>query len=156
LDPKLVYWTLALADLGAVAGCLLAGVRRIRRRDIRGHRRRMLAASALVGLFLSSYGVKLILLGREDRGQWTALDRAVLYTHELCVATVLVAGAVAGICAWRFRAQLGAGAPHPSGPPTRRIRRVHRRAGRAAVVGCLLAFVTAMLVLAGMYARAGA
>ena len=38
MDPKLVYWTLALVDLGAVAACLLAGVRRIRRRDVPGHR----------------------------------------------------------------------------------------------------------------------
>jgi uncharacterized membrane protein YozB (DUF420 family) len=133
VDPKLVYWTLALANLGSIAGCLLAGVLRIRRRDVRGHRRRMLTASALVGLFLFSYVLKLVFLGREDRSLWTALDRALLYTHELCVAAMLAA-------------------------PTRalRVHRVHRRAGRAAVIGCLLALVTATLVLAGMYARAWA
>lgn len=152
MDPKLVYWTLALVDLGAVAACLLAGVRRIRRRDVPGHQRRMLAACALVGLFLVSYLGKLIFLGREDRAQWTALDRALLYTHELCVATALVAGAVAGICAWRLRGTV----PLPDGPPTRRIHRAHRVAGRVAVVSCLFAFVTAIFVLTGMYARAGA
>ena len=156
MDPKLVYWTLALANLGAIAGCLLAGVLRIRGRDVRGHRRRMLAASALVGLFLSSYVLKLIFLGREDRSLWTALDRALLYSHELCVAAALAAGAVAGYCAWRFSARLGGGAPLPNPPRALRIRRVHRRAGRAAVVACLLALVTAALVLAGMYARAWA
>jgi uncharacterized membrane protein YozB (DUF420 family) len=156
VDPKLVYWTLALVDLGAVAGCLLAGVRRIRRRDVRGHRRSALTASALVGLFLLSYALKLIFLGREDRSQWTAFDRALLYTHELCIATALAAGALAGFCAWRLRAHVGSAARLPSGSPTRRLRRAHRRAGRAAVVACVFAFATAVLVLAGMYARAAA
>ena len=114
MDPKLVYWTLALANLGTIAGCLLAGVLRIRGRDVRGHRRRMLTAAALA------------------------------------------AGAVAGFCPWRFRARLGGGAPLPSPMRALRVRRVHRRAGRTAVVGCLLAFVTASFVLAGMYARAWA
>jgi uncharacterized membrane protein YozB (DUF420 family) len=156
VDAKLVYWTLALVDLGAVAGCLLAGVRRIRRRDVRGHRRSALTASALVGLFLFSYALKLIFLGREDRSQWTALDRVVLYTHELCIATALVAGGLAGICAWRLRAHVGSADRIPSGSPTRRLRRAHRRAGRAAVVACVFAFATALLVLADMYARAAA
>ena len=132
MDPKLVYWTLALANLGAIAGCLLAGVLRIRGRDVRGHRRRMLAASALVGLFLSSYVLKPIFLGREDRSQWRAFDRALLYTHELCVAAALAAGAVAGFCAWRFRARLEGGAPLPNTARALRISCVHRRAGRAA------------------------
>jgi uncharacterized membrane protein YozB (DUF420 family) len=154
VDAKLVYWTLAFANLGVIAGCLLAGVRRIRRRDVRGHRRMALTASALVGLFLFSYALKLAFLGREDRGQWSALDRALLYTHELCVAAALAAGAVAGFCAWRFRARLGGRAQRPCPGQSFRARRAHRRAGRAAVIGCLLAFTTAACVLAGMYARA--
>lgn len=60
-------------------------------------------------------------------------------------------GAVAGICAWRLRSA----ALLLDGPPTRRMHRAHRLAGRVAVASCLLAFVTASFVLTDMYARAG-
>ncbi|HEY5656970.1 MAG TPA: DUF420 domain-containing protein [Myxococcota bacterium] len=149
MDPKLVYWTLAFANLGVIAACLWVAVRRVRRRDVRGHRRMMLTASALVGLFLLSYVLKVILLGREDLARWTPLERALLYGHELCVATALVSGCAAGICAWRFRRRLAGDAQR-----SLRTRRAHRRAGRAAVVSCLLSLATAACILITMYARA--
>jgi hypothetical protein len=69
VDPKLVYWTAALTNLAVIIACLLSGAAHIRRGDLRGHRHRMLGAAALVALFLVSYALKLVLLGREDRSR---------------------------------------------------------------------------------------
>jgi putative membrane protein len=154
MDPKLLFWTGALANLGVIVASGMLGVRAIRRGDVALHRTCMLAATGLVVLFLASYLAKLVFLGREDRSAWTGLDYAVLYVHELCVAAMLVAGGVALLRAWRFRGDL---APGPSLPATPLAGGpAHRRAGRIAGLGGLLAFVTAAGVLAGMFARAGA
>jgi hypothetical protein len=154
MDPKLVYWTAALVNLLAVVVCAAAGVRRIRRGELRAHRRLMLTAAALVGLFLVSYLGKLAALGREDRSLWTDADLAVLYLHEGCIAVMLIGGGLAGSRAWRFRRTLGAG-PLRDRKSRAGDRVWHRRAGWAAVVACAFAFATAAGVLAGMYARAG-
>lgn len=153
MDPKLLYWTGAFANLGLIAACALLGVRHIRRGEVAGHRRMMLAATSLVGLFLVSYLLKVGLLGREDRSAWSALDLGVLYVHELCIAAMLIGGALAGHRAWRFRAGLG---PRPPTAQERsRDHLLHRRSGWVALVGCLLGLVTAFGILAGMYARGG-
>ncbi len=155
LDPTLVYWSWALANFAGVVACAGFGVRGIRRRDVRTHRRCMLAAAGLVGLFLASYVLKVIFLGREDLGLWSAPALAVLRFHETCIFVMLVAGATAGTRAWRFRRSLPAGSLPPPSEATRRGRLAHRRAGRTAVVASLLALATAALTLASMYARAG-
>ena len=69
-DPKLVYWTLALANMLAIVALATVAVRRVRRREIAGHRRLMLAAASLVALFLVSYVAKVWLLGREQLELW--------------------------------------------------------------------------------------
>jgi uncharacterized membrane protein YozB (DUF420 family) len=126
-------------------------VRSIRRGDVRSHRRAMLTAGALVVLFLLAYVVKVGVLGKEDRSLWTPLDYAILYVHETCVAVMLVAGGFALHRGGRLARQLGGRLELPDEPlpgaPS------HRRAGRAAVVGSVLAFVTAIGVLAGMFSR---
>lgn len=149
MDPKLWFWTGALANLGAVVGCGFAGVRAIRRGEVRRHRLFMGSAAGLIGLFLVAYAVKVPLLGREDRSAWTRLDHAVLYVHELCIAVMLLAGATALVQAWRARARIDLDAPPPSLP-------LHGRAGRIAAWAGLFAFLTAGGVWAGMLARAGA
>ena len=65
MDPKVIYWTAALANLTAVVACAGLGWRRARQRDFRAHRRLMLTASWLVLAFL---GVIVIgLIGPADR-----------------------------------------------------------------------------------------
>jgi uncharacterized membrane protein YozB (DUF420 family) len=155
LDPTLAYWSWALANFAGVVACAGLGVRGIRRRDVRTHRRYMLASAVLVGLFLLSYVVKVIFLGREDLGLWSAPSRAVLRIHETCIFVMLVAGATAGTRAWRFRRSLPTGLLPPPSEATQRGRLAHRRAGRVAVVASVLALATAALTLASMYARAG-
>jgi uncharacterized membrane protein YozB (DUF420 family) len=134
------------------AGLAAVGVRRIRRGNVVGHRSAMMGAGVLVGLFLVSYGLKVLLLGREDRAAWSEWSLVVLYVHEACIAAMVVAAGVAVSLARRFG---NAAALSVSSPGARtRARRVHRAAGRVAVIASLLALLTAAGVLAGMYARA--
>jgi putative membrane protein len=154
MDPKLLYWTGALLNLGVIVVCVGLGVRAIRRGDVARHRRLMLAGVSLVGIFLVSYVLKVVWLGKEDKSLWQALDYAVLYVHETCIAFMLVGGAVALLRARGFRDALGPGPSLPASPLPGAAS--HRRAGKVAAVGALLAFVTAAGVLLRMFARAGA
>jgi hypothetical protein len=155
MQPQLVFWTLALVDLCAVVGFAVSGVRALRRGDVPGHRRRMLTSASLVGLFLAAYLVKLAALGREDFSLWSAQAIWVLRLHELCVFSMLVAGAVAGSRALRLRTTRRVTGRPEDPPAPARLLRAHRRAGWIAVVAASLAFGFAALVLGGMYRRAG-
>jgi len=115
----------------------------------------MLSAVALVGIFLVSYLVKLAVLGREDRSAWAPIDYTVLYVHESFVAAMLLGG---GLALWRargFREQLGEDGRLPVEGESLPGGMRHRRLGRVAALGALLAFVSALGVLAGMFSRAG-
>ena len=92
MDPKLLFWTGALANMVVIVALAAAAVRARRRGDIRRHRRGMLAAAALVGLFLLSYALKLVWLGREEIERWSVTDVWILRIHELCVLAMLFAG----------------------------------------------------------------
>jgi uncharacterized membrane protein YozB (DUF420 family) len=155
MDPRLAYWTFALLDLAAVVGFAMAGVSALRRGDVPRHRRRMLTAAALVGVFLISYLCKLALIGREDRASWGTLSIWVLRTHELCVLTMLVAGIIAGTRALRLRRTRNATRDPGDPPAPAELVRWHRGAGKTAVCAAVLALGLAGLILAGMYRRAG-
>jgi putative membrane protein len=155
MDPKLAFWTFALLEMGVVVAFAAAGVRAVRRGDVERHRRRMLTAAALVLVFVLSYAGKLAVLGREDRSGWGATSIWILRVHELCVFTMLAAGGVALARALRLRRTRDV-TTDPGDPPAPvELVRRHRRAGRTAVVAAVLGFALAMLVLAGMYRRAG-
>jgi uncharacterized membrane protein YozB (DUF420 family) len=113
----------------------------------------MLTSASLVGLFLVSYVIKAIVLGREDRSLWSQASLWTLYVHEACVAVMLVAAGIALMRARRFGPLRDSAPPAPEA--RERGRRVHRRAGRVAVSASVLALLTAAGVLAGMYARVG-
>jgi uncharacterized membrane protein YozB (DUF420 family) len=155
MDSKVLFWTGALLHMAAVVGLALAGVARRRRGDLRNHVRLMIAAASLVALFLVAYAFKLFLLGREDTNLWSTRDLWVLRIHESCVATMLVAGAMAGRRAAQLRRtrDVTANAADPPAAPS--LTRSHRRAGWAAVVAAALGLGTALCVLLAMYARAG-
>jgi len=155
MDAKLVFWTGALVNMAAIVALGFAGVRARRRGDVPRHRRRMLSAAALVGLFLAAYVVKLALLGREDMSVWSPRAVWVLRFHEMCVLAMLVAGFLA---ARRGLALAGTrnvtGDPeHPPAPPERA--RGHRSAGRIAVGAAVFGLLSAAVVLFDMYRRAG-
>jgi len=140
-DPKLAYWTAALVNMAIALGLAVAGVRRVQRRDIAGHRRFMLAATALVGLFLVSYVAKVSLLGREQLELWDPRYVWTLRIHETCVLTMVIAG---GRALWL-------GAREGFRDPERAW--VHRRAGRIALISGGLGVLSASYVLYGMYER---
>ena len=151
LDPKVAYWTAALANMLAAVGLAAFGVRRIRRAEIAGHRRLMKTAALLVALFLLSYVAKVAVLGREQLELWEPRFVSVLRFHELCVAVMVLAGAVALYLATTFRF---ADAATPKDVERRAgIALAHRLAGWTALVSSALGAVTAGYVLYGMYAR---
>lgn len=155
MTPNLLYWTAAFANMLVIVFLASIGVRERRRGRIRQHRRDMLIAAGLVGVFLVSYVLKLFLLGREDMKSWSGNAVWTLRFHELCVLTMLVAGGVAarrGSALGRTRAASRDPADPPPPPGTALG---HRRAGWTAVVAAALGLLSAALVLAGMYERAG-
>ena len=141
VDPKLAYWTAALANMLAIVALAGFAVARVRRREIAGHRRLMLVAAALVAVFLVSYLAKVWLLGREQLELWDPQYVYTLRFHETCVAVMVLAGSRA----------LWLGAKSGFSDPVRA--RSHRRAGRTALVAVLLGVASAGYVLFGMYER---
>jgi uncharacterized membrane protein YozB (DUF420 family) len=151
LDPKVTYWTAALANMVAAFAIAAFGVRRIRSAQIQSHQRSMKTAASLVVLFVLSYGVKLWVLGRERLDLWEPRFVQMLRVHETCIAVMLVAGARALYLGTTRRL---ADPPAPDQLAARaRSARSHRRAGWTALVACGLGALTAGYVLYGMYAR---
>lgn len=154
MDPKLIFWTCALADLGAVCGTALFGVRYVKRGEIARHKRAMKTASLLIVVFLVSYVLKLVFLGREDMSTWTSFDVWVLRIHELFVFQMLTGGSIAWIQARKLlKTRLVTHDSNDPAPDSRTVR-IHRLAGRTAVAGSVFAFLLAIGVLTGMYGRA--
>lgn len=147
MEPRLLFWTLALADLTAVLLLALLGLRHIRRGAWRSHRRCMIGAGCLIGFFLLAYLLKVQWLGHEELGAWSEGLVLVLRIHEVGIAAMLSGGTYAGWRAFRFRQSLPEGPQLPAAafasPP-------HRWAGRVAVAGTALAWATAVLLLVGM------
>lgn len=148
IDPKTAYWMGALINMAVIVSLLYAGARAIRRRRVRRHKRLMLSAASLVGLFLVSYVVKLVFLGRERLEFWSATDVWVLRFHEACIACMVLGGAVAIIQA--FKLGLPARQAHEFGAARTRL---HRRAGWTAIMGASLGILAAAWVLRGMLGR---
>jgi hypothetical protein len=156
MDPKLVYWTAALLNMAIVVALALRGVVRIRRGDVRRHRRAMLAAASLVLAFVASYLLKVLWLGRENLVLWSPTAVWTLRFHEACVFAMLVAAAWAARHAWRIRRTRRVTGQATDPPADPRNLRAHRLAGRAALISAILGLCSACVVLAGMYARSPA
>ena len=154
MDAKLGFWSWALLNMGLVVALGGRGWVAIRANRVAEHRRSMLTACALVGIFLLAYLAKRALLGGEDRATWTAGARLNLYVHETFIAGMLIAGGSALALGRRLeRTRRATGAPgDPEAPEA--LRRRHRNAGRIALVCVALGFATACGILGGMLARA--
>jgi uncharacterized membrane protein YozB (DUF420 family) len=155
MDPRLLYWTGALVNMAVIVAFALSGVRHRRRGDVLRHRRNMLVSASLIALFLLSYVLKLIFLGREHVEVWSADAVWTLRVHEACVLVMLVGGVIAGGRARRLARTRNATLAPEDPPAPLVVVRWHRGAGRAAVAAAVLALLTAALVLAAMYRRAG-
>jgi uncharacterized membrane protein YozB (DUF420 family) len=155
LDPKLLYWSLALANMGAVVGLATAGVRAVRRGELARHRRCMTAAAWLVAAFLVSYLAKRSWAGTEHLEVWSLAARINLYVHESFVTTMLIAGATALVLGRRIaRTRRVTGRAEDPAPTVAQLRR-HRRFGWIAITAAALGLLTAYGILAGMFERAG-
>ncbi len=154
MDPKVLYWTGALVNLAVILTLAARGVLQVRRGEVVRHRRSMLTAGSLILAFLFSYVLKLFFLGRENLAVWSEFDRGLLRFHELCVVTMLIAGGIALHRAWRMRDTRNVThSPEDESAPAAVVK-LHRRAGWSGVVGAGLGFLTAAVVLLGMYQRA--
>lgn len=154
MNPGLIFWTMALANLAVVCLAAVLGVRFVHRGEIARHRRAMKIASWLVVAFLLSYVSKVALIGREDMSLWSPLDLWVLRLHELFVLAMLGSGAVAWLQTPKLEGTrvVTRNARDPDADP--RVVRLHHRAGWIAVVSALVGFALAIGVLVGMYRRA--
>jgi len=153
LDPKLAYWTAAFANMTVLVGFAVAGIRHVRRGEVARHRRAMTIAAVLVVVFLVSYPLKVLFLGREDMDAWSPASVFTLRLHELCVMGMLLGGGLAlmrGRRLARTRALLDTEEAPEATPESLAG---HRRAGRTAVAAAVLAWASAGLVLAHMYGR---
>jgi len=157
MNGSLAFWTTALIDLLAIAALIAIGVRSIRRGQLARHRRCMKTATALVACFLVVYPIKLLQLGRERLAEWSDHAVAILRLHELCVLAMIVGGATALALSRRMHGDRNRLTRLPdAGLASSRVLTSHRRAGWSAAVAAGLAFLTAAIVLAGMYERAAA
>lgn len=153
MEPNVMFWTGAFANMSLVVLLMVIAVRSIRAGNVARHKRAMLTAMALIVGFLLAYLMKVVFLGREDLSVWSAVAVRTLYFHEACVMTMLLGGSFALTRAWRLRnSRIVTGRPQdpPASAPTLKW---HRRAGWTGVAGGVLGFVTAAFVLAGFYAR---
>ena len=155
LDPKLLYWSLAFANMGGVVVFAVTGLRAVRRGELALHRRRMTMAAWLVALFLASYLCKRLWAGSENLAVWSAAARGNLYVHESFVTTMLVAGATALMLGRRLaRTRRVTGRAEDPAPTPAQLTR-HRRFGWVAITASTLGLITAYGILAGMFERTG-
>lgn len=142
MSPTLVYWTVVFVWLLLTLSIALRGRALVRRKRVMPHHRLMRIALYMIVLFLISYPIKVVVLGRADISSWSLLMRIVLHVHETLMITMVVAGARARWLARRW---------HPEGFD---VARSHRRAGLVAIIAGLLGVLTAGLVLATLYQHA--
>lgn len=154
MTPGLYFWTAALVNLALVCAMAILGVRCIHRGEVARHRQAMKAASWLVVAFLLSYGMKILVVGRENMSVWSSFDVWLLRVHELFVVSMLVAGSAAWIQARKLEGTriVTRDPKDPEADPN--SLRWHRRTGWTAVVAAIVGFTLAIGVLAGMYRRA--
>ena len=153
MEPKLLFWCWALANMGLVLTQCARGWRAIRANRIDDHRRAMSWAGFWVVAFLVGYVAKRVLLGAEDLGAWSSAARTNLYVHETFVAGMLVAGGTALVLGRRLARtrRVTRAAADPLAAPAAISR--HRLAGRIALVCAAFGFATACGILGGMLAR---
>jgi uncharacterized membrane protein YozB (DUF420 family) len=155
MNPNLVFWTAALVNLLAITTLVVMGIRSIRRGTLSKHRRCMKTAAALIICFLGAYPLKVLWFGRERLSEWSGQAILTLRIHEVCVFAMIVGGLTALLLSRKMHPNRNRLTHLPDAPlaSSRALRR-HRVAGWTAAIGAGLAFLTAAIVLLGMYERA--
>jgi len=154
VEFRLIFWSLALLNMGAVAALAFSGLRAIRAGRVAAHRRAMRLAAWLVAGFLLAYLAKRVWIGAEDLSGWSRAALLNLWIHEALVGTMLLCGGAALFFARRMAdTRRVTGNAQDAEAPSALLRR-HRIAGRIACGAALLGLLTACGILAGMIARA--
>jgi uncharacterized membrane protein YozB (DUF420 family) len=153
MNPKLLFWSWALANMGLVLGLGLRGWLAIHANQIDRHRRSMVWAGFWVVAFLAAYLVKSALLGREDLSVWSSFARTNLFVHEAFVGLMLLAGGFALSLGRRLARTRRVTERGDDPPATPEALARHRLAGRVALIGALFGFITACGILGGMAVR---
>lgn len=141
MNPALAFWTGSFFLFASMLTTALFAWRHIRAGRVDLHRRFIRITLVLLALFLLSYVTKVLLLGKEHLALWSPASIFVLRLHETLILIMLLAGGGARSLARRARREAG-------GTPW------HRWLGRTAMLSGVAAFLTASLVLLGMYGRA--
>jgi uncharacterized membrane protein YozB (DUF420 family) len=152
MDPKLLFWTGALANMWLIVAIACSGIAKVRSGDEVAHQRRMLTAASLVVLFVVAYAIKLIFLGREDLDQWQSWSVTLLRVHEFFVLCMIVGGVCAGYFIRKVR-QLEVHSPEEISIQVSRV--AHAKAGKFTFLSVLGAAITATGVWVSMVLRAG-
>jgi len=147
MNWNLAFWIYAFCSLTAIVALTGLGVREARRGNAPRHRRFMMATVGVVVAFLLAYSIKLIVLGREDKSDWSRVRLVILYVHEASVLTMLVSGGVAIAIGRRIFPRFVSGEVDEL---TSTARRRHARFGRICVAAAVLALVWGTVVLLGM------
>ncbi len=148
MDSHLIFWLYAYGLMLIVLVIAGRGIGRAKAGDYQGHMRAMILACNILLFFVLSYVVKILALGREDKSAWSALQLALLYTHEFLILVMLVSGTYARILAAKFKQSLFSQKPSAADMA---VRAVHRRWGKVAFAAACAAFITATGVIAILF-----
>ena len=110
-----LFWGVVLVGMTVAYGMTFIGVQAAKRHDVTSHRKWMTISCVLVGIWLSAYVSKQVILGRDHFGgsseQYWSLYVPLLFVHTgLAVATIGVGGTNMVIGIRRLRYGIGAGA----------------------------------------------
>ncbi|MBO1318342.1 DUF420 domain-containing protein [Acanthopleuribacter pedis] len=147
---NLMFWGYAYLLTTTAVFFAILGWRNIIAGDIQAHKQKMGAAINLILFFVVSYVVKVIVLGREDKTNWTPFYLYTLYIHETFIALMLLTGGWARWLAHTFRTSLTGDSVSDV---HQKQRRLHGKLGRACIASALCGLFTATIILWGMANR---
>lgn len=149
ITPNLLFWGYAYALTLVALAIALQAVGLARKGHLAAHGKRMDIAILLILIFVASYVLKVIFLGREEKQNWETFHFVVLYIHESFIALMLIGGTVARVLASKFK-QSVYGNQTPTALDLKR-RGTHRFFGKLCLVSTGMALVTASFILYTLY-----
>ena len=142
MTANLAYWLFAYALMTVTLVIGVRGVIHVRAGRFEAHRKAMVLACNILLFFVLTYVLKVVILGREDKTDWTTLDLVILRVHESFIGIMLIAGTWSRLLARKYKDRLDN--PTEADLP---IRRRHALAGKIALAAAFCALGTATGVL---------
>jgi len=151
MTANLAYWLFAYVLMSVTLVIAFRGVVHARARRFEAHMKAMVLACNILLFFVLTYVLKVFVLGREDKTDWTMLDLVILRVHESFIAIMLITGTRARLLARKLKGRLD----NPL-EADRAIRRSHALAGKIALGAAVCALGTATGVLWVLFRLQGA